>query len=106
MSNKKSTRVSMSKVKELIDSRLTKVAGSGELKSVDFDKDAILELLNNPGAEGIRLYPIVNDGHATFVAIAYNEDEKDIRTFDDAQAKAANLTDPPVGVPCPPHCPK
>lgn len=84
----------------MIDDSQAKLVATGELRRVFFSKDAIEDVLNGPGADGVHFYIVEGeDGKPTMIAVAYDNQGVELRQ------RHRNLTDPPIGVPCPPHCP-
>lgn len=65
------------------------------IKGVFFGKENLQELLDTPGAMGIRMYFAVNQGSTTLVLAATDADENDILTSEVALEEA---------VPCPSRC--
>jgi hypothetical protein len=72
-------------------------AGSGAILGGFFGKNAILDILNQSGCVGLRIYyGQSDDDKSRFVLTGVNSDEDDLYEGHLAE----------ISIDCPPHCPK
>lgn len=89
---------SAAQAKTMIVSK-TSLMGPNEIRAFHFPKAAILRLLNQPGAVGLRIHKAVHlDGTETVVLTATNSTNTDLLNDSNIAIQAAD--------PCPPTCGK
>ncbi|MEQ8243776.1 hypothetical protein [Fulvivirga sp.] len=79
-------------------------ANKGKTRAIFYGKEKLQELLNEPGAMGIRIYFAVDDsGDNSLVLVSATEDQNNILPTNEGKDGGGTILD--NGKPCPPDCP-